>query len=346
MGEDADVAAVGDGHPRLQGADEHLAGFLDARRLGLAGLPAGIAGDRVRGGEGGDQRDPLLLHQGEQLGGDVRAVLDRLHPGEHGAADPLLGVGVGGDGEPGAPRLVHRGGHLLLREGGSRDARTAAVVGVDLDPVGAGGDLLAHGLAHLDGTVHHLRPLRDLPARIEAGRTVGAGGDQRARGGEDARPGDHAGGDRVAQGDVREARPLGAEVAHGSEARLQGGLRRHHAADRPQLERLFQDLVVPGGLVIGVEEEMRVHLDQPGDQGQSREIDPPRSGRRLDRAGGADRGDPAVLDQHVAPVEEALAGGIEDPGAGQQERSGSRRRGDGEDSKKEDRDRCGDGLQW
>ena len=299
-------------------------------RLGLARLPAGVAGDRLGGGEGGDQGDPLLLHQGQELVGDVRAVLDRRRPrpARRGGSPPRCRRGR----RPGAraPRLVHRGGHLLLREGGRRDARPAAVVGVDLDPVGTGGDLLAHGLAHLDRPVDHLRPLRDLPARIEAGRAVGAGGDQGAGGGEDARSRDHALRDRVPQDTSAKPAPSvprSRTVVNPASSVASG---RHHGADRPQLERLLEHLVVPGGLVVGVEEEMRVHLDQAGDQGQPREVDLPRSGRRLEGAGGADRGDPAVLDQHVAAVEQAVAGGIEDPRAGQQEGSRCRRRGEGQ----------------
>ena len=89
-----------------------------------------------------------------------------------------------------------------------------------------------------------------------------------------------------------------------------------------------------------------MHLDQARDQGQPREIDFLCPRRGLEGAGGADGGDAAVLDQHVAAVEEAVTRGIEDAGAGQQDGRRSGRRGEGQGGQEEDQDRGGWSLQW
>jgi hypothetical protein len=68
-----------------------------------------------------------------------------------------------------------------------------------------------------------------------------------------------------------------------------------------------------------VEEKVAVEVDQPGDEGETGEVDPYETGGLSERAGRADGGNPAVLDQEVEAGKEALPLGIEHPGPGQEE---------------------------
>ena len=63
--------------------------------------------------------------------------------------------------------------------------------------------------------------------------------------------------------------------------------------DGAQLRRLAKDLPV---VVAGVQREMRVRVDEPGQQGRVAEIDDLGAGRHVDAL--ADRGDMSTADEH------------------------------------------------
>ena len=192
-----------------------------------------------------------------------------------------------------------------LKVGVGRVAGAAAVVGVDLDPVGARGDLVAHGDAHAVHPVGLLGALGHVPARVEARRAVAARGDDGARRGQHARSLDQAQIDRVAQGDVGEAGALGAEVTDRREAGFERRARGHDAPDGAQLERLLEHLVVPRRLVVGVQQQVRVQVDQPRDEVLVVEREPARRGGHGDLPRRCDRLDASAAHEHDAVLEPA-----------------------------------------
>src|SRR6185369_5352386 len=125
-----------------------------------------------------------------------------------------------------------------------------AIVAVDLDPVGAVADLVAHHARALLDPARLLRPLRRIERVARAPRTVAAGGDDGARGGDDARPRHHALLDRLLELHVAGAGALGAEVARGGDTRRERGARVGHRLDHAEAVALLQHLVVPQRLVV------------------------------------------------------------------------------------------------
>ena len=85
------------------------------------------------------------------------------------------------------------------------------------------------------------------------------------------------------------------------------------AADA-QGQRLLEDLVVPGGLVVGVEQDVGVGVDEARQQGRPGQVDHARVGRRRDLGGrpgpldesAADEDDPAVVRRVGLPVEDPV----------------------------------------
>jgi hypothetical protein len=65
----------------------------------------------------------------------------------------------------------------------------------------------------------------------------------------------------------------------------------HHGFGKPIAQRLFQDLIVPERLVVGVQEDVRMRVDQSGEQRGAGEIDRLGVGGRVHRCRGADCGD-------------------------------------------------------
>ena len=111
-------------------------------------------------------------------------------------------------------------------------------------------------------------------------------------------PGDDALLDGAPELDVVVERALGAEVALGGDPGAERRRRVRHRAGDAEAERLLQHLVVPQRLVVGMQEEMRVPLDEPGN-GASYLAASIRSRRPAPRPGlGADGGDRVPLDQH------------------------------------------------
>ncbi len=192
----------------------------------------------------------------------------------------------------------HRG--LQLGFGKSRARHVAggpAVVGIQLDQVGAAGDLGTDGPDDVVDATGLLGALRHGDAGFVALRTIGAQCHDGARGDHHARPGDDALVDRLLQADIGIAGALGAKVAFGGKAGHQGRLGLGDRASGAQGQRFVQDLVVPAGFVIGMQEEVAVALDQAGQHGLARQVDDFGPGGRAEIR--ADRGDLAVLDQDL-----------------------------------------------
>ena len=109
---------------------------------------------------------------------------------------------------------------------------------------------------------------------------VGAGRGERRAHDFQARPGNDTFVDRVAQRHVVVARAFGFEVAHRREAVLEPDLERPHGADDPVRRVLLEDLlVVFDGGGIALQEDVRVGVDEAGEQHPVAEVDDVGSGR-------------------------------------------------------------------
>ena len=122
-------------------------------------------------------------------------------------------------------------------------------------------DLAARHAHHAVEAVGFFRALRHGHFRREALRRIAAGDDHRRSGDEHARAGNDAFVDRLPQSDVRISGAFGAEVANGGDAGHQRRARVIHGARDAQRQRLAQHLIVPDGLVVGMQQQMRVPLD-------------------------------------------------------------------------------------
>jgi len=297
VGEDAYVAAVAQRHAGVdRGAHAGALGD-EGLRLGRARLPSPVAAVRLVRGDGRAEQGAVLPHEPEYLGRSRVAVLDRLHAGHHRAPHSFRRHGVRDNRPPRARRDFDDPLQLIEREGRPElAARARAVVGVDLDPVGASSDLIAHD-AHERRVVGLLGALQHVDLRSEP-RPVAARRHDRARDHDHSRSGNDPLRDGALQPHVGIAGALRAEVAHRGEPgaeRLTRVVRRARHAER---ERLVQHLVVPGRLVVGVEQEVRVSLDQPGEQRRARERDPAHGRWRGERSGRSGRGDAFAAHEH------------------------------------------------
>ena len=323
----ADVAAHADRHARRPGHAEGLAAEPHRRGCRFDAVPAAIARARVGGGERRAERDPLRRHRREHRGRAAVAVLDRVDPRLDRAPHPLRGRRVDRDRTAGVVRRRHRRLHLVeVQRRTALLAGAPAVVGVELHPVGAGGDLPTDGRDHLLRARHLLGALRDRDARFEPLGAVGAERDDRARRDAEPRALDDALVDRRLQPDVGIARPLGAQVALAGEP---GEKRRARAGDRTrgaQRQRLVQHLIVPARLVVGMEEEVAVPLDHPRHQRVAGQVDGARAGGNGEV--GADRDDAVAAHQDLPAGVGLAVDAVEHRGRAQQERCrfGRRRR--------------------
>ncbi len=227
-------------------------------------------------------------------------MLDGVDAGHDGVVDALVARRVRGDRPSGGVGHLHRGLHLpLAQRRPGRAVRAGAVVGVELDPVGAHGRLLADGGRHLRLPAHLLRALRQVEVGAEALlRPVGTGGHDRPRRHEQPWPRHHPLVDRPLQLHVGVAGALGAQVPLGGEAAHQGARGVASRAQHPIGRRLLQHLVVPEDLVVGAEQQVRVELDQPGDQGLAGQGDHSGARRGRHRALRPDAHDAVALDRH------------------------------------------------
>ena len=180
-------------------------------------------------------------------------------PAQRGAAHALVRGGVRRNRPAQVVRAGHQGLELIHREGGYRlSLRTRAVVGVDLDPVGTGGGLLAHGADDFGDARDFLGALRQVGVIV-----VGAPG-WPVRAPRDDGAGDHRqswpGNDAIDYGllerHIGAARAFGTQVTQAGETGQQGLAGALACAQHAQGRGLLEDLVVPQGLVVGVEQQV------------------------------------------------------------------------------------------
>ena len=176
--------------------------------------------------------------------------------------------------------------------------RAPAIVRVDLDEVDTARDLAARHAHHAVEAVGFFRALRHGELRRESLRRVAAGNDHGRTRHQHARAGHHAFVDRLAQTDVGIGGALAAEVAHGRHPGHQGGARVVDAAGDAQRQRLAQHLVVPARLVVGMQQQVRVSLDQAGHQRRALSAMVRAPGGSGDRGGRTSRLDALAADHH------------------------------------------------
>ena len=233
-------------------------------------------------------------------------MLDRGDAGLQAVGDTVATHGVGGRAAAGLARLLDGGAHLVERELGriGLDARGHDPAGgEDLDDVGAGLELLAHGLARVVGTIGLAADQVPAVAARHADALAGA---QHARAGDEPLP------DGVAHAQLGVLAT--AEVAHGGDA----GLHRLPGAQRglDDGQRLGVTLQAGGGIGLATEAEVHVHVDEAGQEREAVQAQRG-AGRRL--GGAHHRADAAVLD------DDGAAGHRRRPGAVEQQRAGEDR---------------------
>ncbi len=246
----------------------------------------------------------MFDHRGDRLVIDEKAVLDAVDPGGDSVLDRVGAVGVGGDAQPAAVRLVDDRAQLLVRIvlcAWRTRQRHHSARAADLDQLGAVFDLVAHRLANLVDSVgdaffnrqfQHVRCERGEHRRVKmpAGRRNGVPGRHYPR------PLDPARVDGPAQRDVEQITPgfdEQAEVAHRGET---GAERAAGIADRTQhsRRRIILNLGQPGLLAAPAHQEVDLHVHQPGQQDLVAQVDHIALGRVT--AATADADDPFALD--------------------------------------------------
>jgi hypothetical protein len=275
------------------------------------------AGDVVRHGERGAERDAFARHFGGELGPDRIAVLDRIDASRDGQARARVGARVGRDLQSLRVRLGDGRFDLLLRPV-RRRVHVSVLrqsqpprVGVDLQPVGPVRRLLAHRPAAAIGAVAGHDAGRKFPVGAEVGDRVAAG---RREGGTDdlhPRSRDHAFVHRVPERHVVVARTLRLEVANRREAVLEGDPECPHGARDAMGRILLEDLVLVLGLGgVPLEEDVRVDVDQAGQNRPGAEIDH----LRARRDGRAHALDPARADDDDRVRAVSPGANVEQPG--------------------------------
>ncbi len=256
-----------------------------------------------------------------ELGGlviDEIAVLDRAHAAFDGAGDGVGAIGMGADiGLPGL-RLADRGADLLQGELQAVErivGRGDAARDHELDVVGALAQLVAHRTQHLRHAVDDARDQRDAAAagadvariRPAAPVAVAAGLGDALPGDEQARPDEMPRLDRLADA------PIGAaDVAHRGEAAIEHRPHQRRRARRHQGQR---DVVEEMEIDLG-EIDMDMRVDEPRHHGAPGDVDHRRALAADRRLG--DFLDALALDQHVDPLAQIGAVGIEQIAAAKQ----------------------------
>src|SRR5262249_59476929 len=116
--------------------------------------------------------------------------------------------------------------------------------------------------------------------------------------------------DSLFEADIGIARTLGSEVTDSCEAGQQCGFRGDGRARGSQSEGLVEDLVVPGGLVVGMEEQVGVSLDETGHERIARQV----NDRGIRRSGyrWANCLDPLAPNEHNPTLMRLRVNAIED----------------------------------
>ena len=192
-----------------------------------------------------------------------------------------------------------------------RSAGAPPIVRVDLDPIGAATDLIAHHTRQFFGAGGFLRPLRHVDFRREPTRSVCATHHNRARRNDQARPFDHAQLHRTLEPDVSVGRSFGTKVAQGCKTGAQRLLHVYCRARDAKAQRLLEHLIIPVRFVVRMQQHMGVQIDHSRHQRHAGQIDDDRIAWRPDVGWHPDRRDFAILHQHDNARDRRGAGAIE-----------------------------------
>src|SRR6266699_3096744 len=138
---------------------------------------------------------------------------------------------------------------------------TPAIIGINLDPVGAVADLIAHYARQAVAAVGFFRALRDAPLSGITLWPIAARRYDRSRDNEHARARDDSLLHRLLEADVGITRAFRSQVANSCKARQQSITQVIGRARHSQTERLARHLIVPGGLAIRMQQDVRVRFD-------------------------------------------------------------------------------------
>jgi uncharacterized zinc-type alcohol dehydrogenase-like protein len=200
-------------------------------------------------------------------------VLDSFRSGQNRPPHALGRAGVHRYRHTGAPRGLHRQLHLLQGKRGMRARRrTPAVIAIHLDPVGPVPDLVAH---HAGETVHAvslLGALRCPPFQCETFGGIAAGCHNGPRRSQHPRSGNNPLIHGLLQFHVRVFRAFRAQIAHSGETCHQRRPQMIHRARSPQRQPFVRHLVIPRGLIVGVQQDVRVPFHQARQQGRARQL--------------------------------------------------------------------------
>src|SRR5580704_420375 len=184
---------------------------------------------------------------------------------------------------------------------------------VDLDPVGAVIKLLTRGFAGFDGAVDDLRAFGHVEFGCVAFEVVSAGGRDGARGAEEARAGDGALGDGFADFDVAVAGAFGFDVAKSGETLFESAAAGEGGARGAEGDAGFEyvGVVAAFGRIFAPEEDVRVGVDQAGEDCGVGKVDDVEAGGRLS-GGGGDFYDAIVLDEDELVLEGRVGGAVDE----------------------------------
>ena len=252
-------------------------------------------------------------------------MLDTVEAGLDHGADAVVAVRVRGDLESGAVRFVGDRPQLLvgvLLRTGRPGVRHDAARRADLDHLRAVLDLVPNRLAHLahtvgdaflDGQRHDVGRERLEHGGVE----VTAGGRDRVTRGNDAGPVDPTEVDRLHQRDVeQQAAGLNEqpEVAHGREPGAQRSARVGDGAQGAQ-RGVVLHRVQRARVVGAAEQQVDLHVHEPGEEGEVAEVEHGRVGR--DGARG-DGDDVLRVDEQLARRHDLAGVDVEQSGTAQQ----------------------------
>lgn len=164
----------------------------------------------------------------------------------------------------------------------------------------------------------------DADAGLETFRTIGSQCHDRPRRDRQPRPRYDTLIDSGLQSEIRIARALRAEIAFAGEAGEQRCLGICDRARGAECERLMQDLIVPAGFVVRVQEQMPMTLDHAGHQCIPGKLEDARIGGQ--RKVGPHGDDPVARDQHLPAGMDHPIRAVEDAGWFQEDRCRTGRR--------------------
>ncbi len=146
-------------------------------------------------------------------------MLNRLSSGENGTTHSFGGACVRDDRSSRGTGHFHYQLQLIQRESGTSLAvRSPAVVGVNLNYIGAAADLLSNGPCESVDAIRFLSTLRNVEIRCEPLGRIAPGGNESTGGDQHSWPGDNPLRNCLLDAHIRVSGPFGAEVAYRREA--------------------------------------------------------------------------------------------------------------------------------